>query len=142
MFRNSMRREIKSEINIIPFLDVLLVLVLILIATAPMVTQSVEVDLPDSIDFKIVGNNSNSLVIVEVSGIGQYSMMIDHLRQEQLPPERVVSEANACITVNPKTVFLIGGTKNVPYDEIIKVLNLLHRAGVKSVSLMTRPINS
>ncbi|KEO42275.1 tolR domain protein, partial [Escherichia coli 2-460-02_S1_C2] len=41
---------------------------------------------------------------------------------------------------NPKTVFLIGGAKDVPYDEIIKALNLLHSAGVKSVGLMTQPI--
>ncbi|MGZ2368060.1 colicin uptake protein TolR, partial [Citrobacter freundii] len=39
-----------------------------------------------------------------------------------------------------KTVFLIGGAKDVPYDEIIKALNLLHSAGVKSVGLMTKPI--
>ncbi|MCL7667132.1 protein TolR, partial [Klebsiella pneumoniae] len=41
---------------------------------------------------------------------------------------------------NPETVFLIGGSKDVPYDEIIKGLNLLHSAGVKSVGLMTQPI--
>ncbi|MGL9773321.1 MAG: colicin uptake protein TolR [Sodalis sp. (in: enterobacteria)] len=140
MARRHSSREIKSEINIVPLLDVLLVLVLIFMATAPIITQSVEVDLPDATDSKTVGSDDNPPVIVEVSGIGQYSLVVYHQRQEQLPSEQVVSEARARITANPKTVFLIGGAKDVPYDEIIKALNLLHQAGVKSVGLMTHPI--
>lgn len=134
------RRDLKSEINIVPLLDVLLVLLLIFMATAPIITQSVEVDLPDATDSKTVSSDDNPPVIVEVSGVGQYSLVVDHDRMEQLPPEQVVSEAQRRIEANPKTVFLIGGTKDVPYDEIIKALNLLHQAGVKSVGLMTQPI--
>ncbi|OAE07753.1 colicin uptake protein TolR [Pantoea sp. OXWO6B1] len=134
------RRELKSEINIVPLLDVLLVLLLIFMATAPIITQSVEVDLPDATDSKTVSSDDNPPVIVEVSGVGQYSMVVDHVRLSQLPPEQVISEAQRRLEANPKTVFLIGGAKEVPYDEIIKALNLLHQAGVKSVGLMTQPI--
>lgn len=134
------RRDLKSEINIVPLLDVLLVLLLIFMATAPIITQSVEVDLPDATDSKTVSSNDNPPVIVEVAGVGQYSLVVDHDRMTQLPPEQVVSEAQRRIEANPKTVFLIGGAKDVPYDEIIKALNLLHQAGVKSVGLMTQPI--
>ncbi|OZI14293.1 protein TolR [Sodalis-like symbiont of Philaenus spumarius] len=140
MARRRSRREIKSEINIVPLLDVLLVLVLIFMVTAPIITQSVEVDLPDATDSKTVGSDDNLPVIVEVSGIGQYSLVLEHQRQEQLPYEQVVSEARARITANPKTLFMIGGAKDVPYDEIIKAMNLLHQAGVKSIGLMTQPI--
>ncbi|PZD57923.1 protein TolR, partial [Pantoea ananatis] len=127
-------------INIVPLLDVLLVLLLIFMATAPIITQSVEVDLPDATDSKTVSSDDNPPVIVEVSGVGQYSMVVDHDRLPQLPPEQVISEAQRRLEANPKTVFLIGGAKEVPYDEIIKALNLLHQAGVKSVGLMTQPI--
>jgi biopolymer transport protein TolR len=140
MARRRGRNQIKSEINIVPLLDVLLVLVLIFMATAPIITQSVEVDLPDATDSKAVSSDDNPPVIVEVSGIGQYSLVVDHNRMEQLPPEQVVAEARSRMTANPKTIFLIGGAKDVPYDEIIKALNLLHQAGVKSVGLMTQPI--
>lgn len=140
MARSSGRRELKSEINIVPLLDVLLVLVLIFMATAPIITQSVEVDLPDATDSKMVSTNDNPPVIVEVSGIGQYAVVVDHNRMEQLPAEQVVAEAQSQLKANPKTVFLIGGAKDVPYDEIIKALNLLHQAGVASVGLMTQPI--
>ncbi|MDX5627846.1 MULTISPECIES: colicin uptake protein TolR [unclassified Brenneria] len=134
------RRELKSEINIVPLLDVLLVLLLIFMATAPIITQSVEVDLPEATDSKTVSSNDNPPVIVEVSGVGQYSLVIEQKRMEQLPAEQIVAEARARLTENPKAVFLIGGAKDVPYDEIIKALNLLHQAGVKSVGLMTQPI--
>ncbi|QOL13914.1 colicin uptake protein TolR [Dickeya dianthicola] len=134
------RRSLKSEINIVPLLDVLLVLLLIFMATAPIITQSVEVDLPDATESKAVSSNDNPPVIVEVSGVGQYSLVVDHNRMNQLPAEQVVAEAQSRLTANPKTVFLIGGAKDVPYDEIIKALNLLHQAGVKSVGLMTQPI--
>jgi len=64
------RRDLKSEINIVPLLDVLLVLLLIFMATAPIITQSVEVDLPDATDSKTVSSDDNPPVIVEVSGVG------------------------------------------------------------------------
>ncbi len=134
------RRELKSEINIVPLLDVLLVLLLIFMATAPIITQSVEVDLPDATESQAVSTNDDPPVIIEVSGVGQYSVVVEKDRMDQLPPEQVIAEAQRRLQANPKTVFLIGGAKDVPYDEIIKALNLLHSAGVKSVGLMTQPI--
>ena len=121
------RRDLKSEINIVPLLDVLLVLLLIFMATAPIITQSVEVDLPDATESQAVSSNDNPPVV-------------EKDRLERLPPEQVVAEVSSRFKANPKTVFLIGGAKDVPYDEIIKALNLLHSAGVKSVGLMTQPI--
>ena len=134
------RRELKSEINIVPLLDVLLVLLLIFMATAPIITQSVEVDLPDATESQAVSTNDDPPVIIEVSGVGQYSVVVEKDRLDQLPPEQVIAEAQRRLQSNPITVFLIGGAKDVPYDEIIKALNLLHSAGVKSVGLMTQPI--
>ncbi|BDH46639.1 colicin transporter [Salmonella enterica subsp. enterica serovar Choleraesuis] len=133
-------RGLKSEINIVPLLDVLLVLLLIFMATAPIITQSVEVDLPDAMDSQSVSTSDDPPVIIEVSGVGQYSVVVGKDRLEQLPSEQVAAEAQRHLQENPKTVFLIGGAKEVPYDEIIKALNLLHQAGVKSVGLMTQPI--
>ena len=138
--RGRSKRALKSEINIVPLLDVLLVLLLIFMATAPIITQSVEVDLPDATDSQTVSTNDDPPVLIEVSGVGQYSVVVEKDRMDQLPPEQVIAEAQRRLQTNPKTVFLIGGAKDVPYDEIIKALNLLHSAGVKSVGLMTQPI--
>ncbi|MDD9339929.1 colicin uptake protein TolR [Providencia heimbachae] len=141
MARNSRRkRELKSEINIVPLLDVLLVLLLIFMATAPIISQSVEVDLPDATDTQTVSSSDNPPIILEVAGVDQYNMLIDGERLELLPPEQISAEAKSQLEKNPKAVFLIGGAKEVPYDEVIKALNILHGAGIKSVGLMTQPI--
>ncbi|KUW14740.1 protein TolR, partial [Escherichia coli] len=106
------RRDLKSEINIVPLLDVLLVLLLIFMATAPIITQSVEVDLPDATESQAVSSNDNPPVIVEVSGIGQYTVVVEKDRLERLPPEQVVAEVSSRFKANPKTVFLIGGAND------------------------------
>ncbi|MCW2258175.1 biopolymer transport protein TolR [Providencia alcalifaciens] len=140
MARNSRKRELKSEINIVPLLDVLLVLLLIFMATAPIISQSVEVDLPDATDTQTVSSSDNPPIILEVAGVGQYNMLIDGERLDLLPPEQIAAEAKLQLEKNPKTIFLIGGAKEVPYDEVIKALNILHQAGIKSVGLMTQPM--
>lgn len=134
------RYSTKSEINIVPLLDVLLVLVLIFMATAPIISQSVEVDLPEASESKTVSPSENKPIIIEVSDVGVYSLIIDQDRQSNLPAEQIVAEVKQQMTLNEKAVFLVGGAKNVPYEEIIKALNLLQSAGVKSVGLMTQPI--
>ncbi|MCW9710533.1 colicin uptake protein TolR [Avibacterium sp. 21-586] len=134
------RRDIKSEINIVPFLDVLLVLLLIFMATAPIISQSVQVELPDAVESQSVSNEDKVPVILEVSGIGQYSLSIGSERSENLTEEMVTQMAKQEYDKDSNTMFLVGGAKDVPYEEVIKALNLLHLAGIKSVGLMTNPI--
>ena len=71
-YRRNRERNIKSEINIIPFLDVLLVLLLIFMATAPIISQSVQVDLPDAVESQSVSNEDKVPVILEVAGRSIY----------------------------------------------------------------------
>lgn len=134
------RYKPKSEINIVPLLDVLLVLVLIFMATAPIISQSVEVDLPESSESKNVADNDNPPIIVEVTDTGVYSLVYQQERMENLPAEQIVAEVKTHLQQNEKSVFLIGGAKQVPYEEVIKALNLLQSAGVKSVGLMTQSL--
>ena len=123
----------KSEINIVPLLDVLLVLVLIFMATAPIISQSVEVDLPEASESKTVTTSENKPIIIEVSGVGVYTLIINQDRSSNLTREQIIAEVKQQLSVNEKAIFLIGGGKNVPYEEIIKALNMLQSAGVKSV---------
>lgn len=130
----------KSEINIVPLLDVLLVLVLIFMATAPIISQSVEVDLPEASESKTITTSENKPIIIEVSGVGVYTLIINQDRSSNLTREQIIAEVKQQLSVNEKAIFLIGGGKNVPYEEIIKALNMLQSAGVKSVGLMTQPV--
>ena len=134
------RRDIKSEINIVPFFDVLLGLVLIFMATAPIISQSVEVELPDAVQSQNVSAEDRTPVILEVSGVGQYAISIGGNRTENLTEDMVTQLSKQEFDKDNNTMFLVGGAKDVPYEEVIKALNLLHLAGIKSVGLMTNPI--
>lgn len=134
------RRDMKSEINIVPFLDVLLVLLLIFMATAPIISQSVQVELPDSVDSQSVSNEDKTPVILEVSGTGLYTLAINGERNENLTEQMVTEMAKQEFDKDNNTLFLVCGAKEAPYEEVIKALNLLHLAGIKSVGLMTNPL--
>lgn len=133
-------RDIKSEINIIPFLDVLLVLLLIFMATAPIISQSVQVDLPDAVQSQSVSNEDKAPVILEVAGVGQYAISIAGERSEGLTEEMVTQMTRAEFEKDPNTLFLVGGAATVPYEEVIKALSLLKLAGIDKAGLMTDPI--
>lgn len=133
-------RDIKSEINIIPFLDVLLVLLLIFMATAPIISQSVQVDLPDAVQSQSVSNEDKAPVILEVAGVGQYTISIAGERSEGLTEEMVTQMTRAEFEKDPNTLFLVGGAATVPYEEVIKALSLLKLAGIDKAGLMTDPI--
>lgn len=140
--RRSKRSDIKSEINIVPFLDVLLVLLLIFMATAPIISQSVEVNLPEDTHSQSVSNEDKTPVILEVAGVGIYKLKIDgnyvqSNGQENISEAEVVAYAGEQFQKDNNTLFLVAGDKVVPYEEIMKGITLLKDAGIKSVGLMT-----
>lgn len=137
------RNDIKSEINIVPFLDVLLVLLLIFMATAPIISQSVEVDLPEDKHSQSVSNEDKTPVILEIAGIGVYKMKIDgnYIQQnerENLEEQEVIAYAAEAFGKDNNTLFLVAGGKDVPYEEVIKGISLLKEAGVDKAGLMTQ----
>ncbi len=139
--RRKSRRNIKAEINIVPFLDVLLVLLLIFMATAPVISQSVKVDLPDATVSENVNSSSATPVILEVPGNGFYRLSIGNKHYDNLSDVQVVLLAKTEYQRDPKSLFLVGGAKQIPYEQVMDALNLLHEAGIQSVGLMTNPVS-
>lgn len=142
-YRRRKRNDIKSEINIVPFLDVLLVLLLIFMATAPVISQSVEVNLPEDHHSQSVTNEDKTPVILQVAGIGLYKLKIDGnfvtgVNGEELSDTEVVALAGEEFKKDQNTVFLVAGDASVPYEEIIKGIVLLKEAGIEKAGLMTQ----
>ncbi|MGQ8820075.1 colicin uptake protein TolR [Bibersteinia trehalosi] len=140
--RRRKRNDIKSEINIVPFLDVLLVLLLIFMATAPIISQSVEVELPEDRHSQSVSNEDKTPVILEIAGVGLYKLKIEgNYAQsngvENISDDEVVAYAADAFQKDNNTLFLVAGGKDVPYEEVMKGISLLKDAGIKSVGLMT-----
>ncbi len=141
-YRRRSRNNIKSEINIVPFLDVLLVLLLIFMATAPVISQSVEVDLPEDKHSQSVTNENKKPVILQIEGVALYKLKVDgdfvEISGKSLLTEtEIIGIAAQKFQEDEKTLFLVAGGKDVPYEEIIKGISLLKDAGIKTVGLMT-----
>lgn len=140
--RRRKRHEMKSEINIVPFLDVLLVLLLIFMATAPIISQSVEVELPEDRHSQSVSNEDKTPVILEIAGVGLYKLKIEgnysqSNGSENINEDEVVALAADVFQKDNNTLFLVAGGKDVPYEEVMKGISLLKDAGIKTVGLMT-----
>lgn len=141
--RRSKRNDIKSEINIVPFLDVLLVLLLIFMATAPIISQSVEVNLPEDTHSQSVSNEDKTPVILEIAGVGTYKVKIDgnyvqNGESDNLNESEVIAHTAEAFNKDNNTLFLVAGGKDVPYEEVIKGISLLKEAGIDKAGLMTQ----
>ncbi len=142
MNRRRLKRDIKAEINIVPFLDVLLVLLLVFMATAPVISQSVEVDLPKDKYSQSATTDVKAPIILQVENVGRYKIKVDGSfiqldGRELLTAQEVINHTTSALKKDSELLFLIAGDSQVPYEEVIKGISLLKDAGVKTVGLMT-----
>ena len=131
--RNRRRRQM-SEINVVPYIDVMLVLLVIFMVTAPLLMEGVQGDLPDA-SARPVTKDSNEPFVVHVDGEGRYFLNDNQDPVTQLNEIRVT--AAAVLRNRPETQFLVRGDRNVSYDAVVQAMVLLQKAGVSSVGLVT-----
>ena len=125
------RRALMSEINVVPYIDVMLVLLVIFMITAPLLTQGVKVDLPQA-SAKPVDAQDRETLIVTIDREGRY-----HLDDRRITPEELGRKVAAILRVRPQTPVLIRGDRNVGYGQVVKAMALLQSAGAPSVGLIT-----
>jgi len=134
MFEHSRRsrKSQMSEINVVPYIDVMLVLLVIFMVTTPLLTQGVEVDLPEAISNEVDNEVEPFLLVVDRNG--QLSV-----NEEKQPAasEEVVRQASIVFKRNPKTPFLVKGDRHVEYQAVMNAMVLLQQAGIPKVGLVT-----
>jgi biopolymer transport protein TolR len=124
-----------SEINVVPYIDVMLVLLIIFMVTAPMLMQGVKVDLPEA-NADPVENQDAEPVIVSVNASGELFLNLGQEKQVLSLPT-IKDRVAAVIRRNPKKPVLVWGDKAVPYGEVVTVMVALQEAGAPSVGLVT-----
>jgi biopolymer transport protein TolR len=129
-----------AEINVVPYIDVTLVLLIIFMITAPLVQTGVEVDLPQA-DSSTIDQENNLPIIVSVDKKGDY--FIDVGEQEEVPvsAKAVLVRVAAVLRNKPKTQVYIRGDHTVDYGKVVTIMTALKNAGVPSVGLMTSPLD-
>lgn len=136
-YRDRKRKPI-ADINVVPYIDVMLVLLIIFMVTAPLLTEGVKIDLPQTTANPVEFNpESPEPFILTVDEAGQ--MYIDDLAKNE---QQVLTYAAALYREKPQTDFLVRGDKNALYDDVLNAMVVLKKAGIEKVSLVTEPISN
>ena len=130
------RRRPVSEINVVPYIDVMLVLLIIFMVTAPLVTQGVKVDLPKA-QAESLSEDSKPPIIASVNANGEYFVNVGGNQDEPMSAVDLAVIVAAQIKMEPATPVVVKGDGAVPYNNVVQLMVLLQRAGVPSVGLMT-----
>lgn len=128
-----------AEINVVPYIDVMLVLLVIFMITAPMLTQGVDVELPSANAAPIQGTE-NDVMIASVDSLGKFYLDVGG-KQESITLEQLKERVRKILNQNPKISVLVRGDKRVPYGDIIGLMVALQGAGIPNVGLVTEPDN-
>ncbi|QJY41103.1 ExbD/TolR family protein [Vibrio cholerae] len=136
------KREMEAEINVVPYIDVMLVLLIIFMVTLPFVTQGVYVEFPKTHSAKsaqdLAGDSENSFIIVEIDKEGNLSLSVnDEEVQRGLSIEDVIVLFKAELSLKPNSPVAVGGDAATPYAEIVLVLDELGQADIPKVGLLT-----
>jgi len=134
--RRTGKRKPVSEINVVPYIDVMLVLLIIFMITAPLIQQGVEIDLPQASANPMPPEQREPLVI-SVSKAGDFYLNIGENNDKPIAEDLLANRVAAVINNHPQTPVLVRGDKAVDYGRVTEVMVLLQSAGVEKVGLMT-----
>ena len=130
------RRRMLAEINVVPYIDVMLVLLVIFMVTAPMLMQGVEVELPKA-DAAPVEDQDAEPLIVSIDSQGQLFLNLGVNEKQVLELATVRQRVAAVLRRTPDKPVLVWGDQKVAYGDVVVVMTALQEAGAPSVGLVT-----
>jgi biopolymer transport protein TolR len=133
--RRHKKRKLKAEINVVPYIDVMLVLLIIFMVTAPLLNLGVDIDLPKS-TAKSIEQKQEPIVVV-VSAKGEYSLKMQDMPQQNVNAAVLTSKVSAFVKTNPEVAVFVAGDRSASYDTVYQAMVLLQQAGVDRVGLMS-----
>jgi len=125
-----------SEINVVPYIDVMLVLLVIFMVTAPLLTQGVQVDLPKT-PAKPISEVKDEPLIVSIKADGSFYVNLGKQPDKSMTIDDIRTKVAAVIRRNPETPVLVWGDVSVPYGTVVTLMSELQSAGAASVGLVT-----
>jgi biopolymer transport protein TolR len=134
------RFKLKSEINVVPYIDVMLVLLIIFMVTAPMINKNVDVNLPQANAKSMQDKKEPVIVVVDQDGKLYLTLGTD--KRQPVDVATMQAKVGAFVKVNPEVSVLVAGDRDGKYDGVYQVLAQLQQAGVAKVGLMSAPESS
>jgi biopolymer transport protein TolR len=132
------KRRMMSDINVVPYIDVMLVLLIIFMITAPLITQGVRIDLPQA-PSEVLPPSEQEPLVVSVDAAGQVYIDLGETPDAPISEQTLVNRVAAVLKYRPQTEVLVEGDRGVDYGRVVEVMTLLQGAGVSGIGLITEP---
>ena len=141
MAANPRRRKLMGEINVVPYIDVMLVLLIIFMITAPLLTQGVQVELPDANSLPLDPDllKDHEPLVLSVDRNGHYYLNVGKNEDASIDAEEVARRAAAVLGRDKGTPVLIKADERVPYGRVVQGMVLLQQAGATRIGFLTDP---
>ncbi len=133
------RRRPIAEINVVPYIDVMLVLLVIFMITAPLITAGVNVDLPNA-DGKPLETESETPLIASVNKDGLYYLTVGEEQEDPMSLIDLVTLVRAQREVSPNIPVYVNADESVKYGKVVRLFTALQSAGVENTNLMVEPV--
>jgi biopolymer transport protein TolR len=134
------RRRLMGEINVVPYIDVMLVLLIIFMVTAPLLTQGIQVDLPRAaaqpLDPKL---RDDQPLVLSIDAGGRFYLSVGDDKEKPVAAERVADLAGIVLRRKPATPVLVKADQKVPYGRVVEAMVLLQQAGAAKIGFLTDP---
>lgn len=137
MYQRRRRRPV-SEMNVVPYIDVMLVLLIIFMATAAVVAQGVQVDLPKA-QAQALETEEETIMIVSIDEQGQYFLNVGDNPDSPMQAQDIAAIVKTRLQVDPNIPIVVNGDRKISYEKVIDMMVLLQNSGAPSVGLMTDP---
>jgi biopolymer transport protein TolR len=141
MAANPRRRKLMGEINVVPYIDVMLVLLIIFMITAPLLTQGVQVELPDAnaqpLDPELLRDHEP--LVLSVDRDGRYYLNVGDHEDAAIEAKEVARRAAAVLGRDKGTPVLVKADERVPYGRVVQGMVLLQQAGATKIGFLTDP---
>ena len=135
--RHRKRKKLKADINVVPYIDVMLVLLIIFMVTAPLLSLGVDVELPQARAKPI--EQQKDPVVVEVDAEGRYRLKLESADAEPIEATGLQAKVAAFVSQNPDVPVFVAGARDADYATVFDTMVLLQQAGVPKVGLMGQP---
>ena len=139
MARQRQRKRPISDINVVPYIDVMLVMLVIFMITAPLLNQGVDVELPQADAESMDGNPKDPLVLT-VDADGRYFLNIGGDPEQSIDEKTLVERTSTVLRRRPGVAVMVRGDAEVDYGRVVAAMALLQQAGARRVGLVTEPV--
>ena len=136
------KRKLMGEINVVPYIDVMLVLLVIFMVTAPLLTQGIEVDLPQAAAEPIEDVPNSPPLVLSVDAEGNFYINVGDDEDKPTTAQAVIERVGIVLRQSPETPMLVKADRNVPYGNVVGAMVLMQQGGAETVGFITDPLDT